>query len=64
MFRALFRPDVLQDGHIYGGLTIAAAGGWQLSPAITAIVFGLTLFALGLFAGSGRPHSGDPAERN
>jgi hypothetical protein len=45
------RPDVdLQDIHVYGGLALAAAGGWALSPAITAIVLGVLLALLGVWA--------------
>jgi len=45
------RPDVdLRDAHIYGGLAVATAGGWQLSPPVTAIALGLVLAALGVFA--------------
>jgi hypothetical protein len=48
------RPDIdLQDVHIYGGLVIAAVGGWQLSPAWTMVAAGLALLALGV-----GPHRG------
>lgn len=47
----LGRPDVLRDLHVYGGLVLAAVGGWHLSPPITSITVGLTLAAMGLFAG-------------
>jgi len=40
----------LQDGHIYGGILLAAVGGWHLSPAWTCIMVGLVLVALGVFA--------------
>lgn len=44
------KPDLsLRDLHAYGGLSVAAWGGWQLSPAWTCIGIGLTLFAMGLF---------------
>lgn len=44
------RPDVsLRDLHAYGGLGIAALGGWQLSPAWTCIAIGTVLLAMGLF---------------
>lgn len=38
----------LRDLHYYGGLTIAAAGGWQISPAITLVALGVVLAATGL----------------
>lgn len=38
----------LRDLHYYGGLTIAAAGGWHLSPAVTMVVLGVVLAATGL----------------
>ena len=45
------RPDVnTRDLHIYGGLALAALGGWQFSPPATAIVLGLVLAVLGVFA--------------
>lgn len=50
-FPRIPRPDIdLRDAHIYGGLAIAAAGGWQISPSCTAVVVGLVLVALGVFA--------------
>lgn len=39
----------VRDAHAYGGLALAAWGGWQVSPAWTCIGLGLTLFAMGLF---------------
>lgn len=45
------RPDIsLRDLHIYGGLALAAVGGWQLSPAVTAVALGIIVAALGIFA--------------
>jgi hypothetical protein len=45
------RPDVdLRDLHVYGGLALAAAGGWQLSVAWTCVIVGLVLAAMGIFA--------------
>ena len=44
------RPDVdLRDLHVYGGLALAAIGGWQLSPVLTTIGVGLILAAVGYF---------------
>ena len=50
-FPTIPRPDVnLRDAHIYGGLAIAAWGGWQLAPAWTAVTLGVVLTAMGVFA--------------
>jgi len=46
----LVRRDVLIDGHIYGGLAFACWGGWQISPAWTAVGVGLVLALLGVFS--------------
>jgi hypothetical protein len=44
------RPDVdLRDAHVYGGLVIAAWGGWQLSPSWTAVAVGVALVLFGVF---------------
>lgn len=44
------RPDIdAHDLHAYGGLALAAVGGWQLSPAWTLVAIGVVLFAMGLF---------------
>jgi len=44
-------PEIsLRDVHIYGGLALATAGGWQVSPALTVITLGLVLAMLGIFA--------------
>lgn len=51
----LGRPDILRDLHIYGGLLLAALGGWQISPALTLIALGLALAALGLLAARRTP---------
>lgn len=40
----------LRDLHIYGGLGLAAVGGWQFSPAVTAVGLGIVLAILGVFA--------------
>ncbi len=48
LIRTLVRPDVLRDFHVYGGLALAAIGGWHLSPALTGIAVGITLMLLGL----------------
>lgn len=45
-FREYF--DVV-DGHIYGGLGLAAVGGWQLSPPWTLVAIGAALVLLGVF---------------
>lgn len=45
------RPDLdLRDGHIYGGLLIAAVGGWQVSWPWTCIALGGVVMVLGIFA--------------
>lgn len=50
-FPTLEKPGIdLRDCHIYGGLAIAAAGGWQLSPAWTSVALGLALAVMGIFA--------------
>ena len=44
-------PDVdARDGHIYGGLLVAAVGGWQVSWPWTCIVLGVVVTVLGIFA--------------
>lgn len=44
------RPDLdLRDLHVYGGLTLAALGGWQISPTATCILIGVVLTAIGIF---------------
>lgn len=44
------RPDLnLRDAHVYGGLALAAWGGWQLSPSWTAVVIGAALMLFGVF---------------
>ena len=44
-------PDIdLRDAHIYGGLLIAAVGGWQLSWPWTCIILGVLVTVLGIFA--------------
>jgi len=43
-------PEIdMRDIHAYGGLALAAWGGWQLSPAWTCVVVGLILLGMGLF---------------
>jgi hypothetical protein len=42
------RPH-LRDAHVYGGLALAAAGGWELSPAWTKLGVGLVLVLFGVF---------------
>lgn len=45
------KPDIdLRDAHIYGGLLIAAIGGWQLSWPWTCIILGVLVTVLGIFA--------------
>lgn len=45
------RPDIdLRDMHVYGGLALAAWGGWHLSPAWTAIAIGTVITLMGVFA--------------
>lgn len=39
----------LRDAHVYGGLGLAAWGGWSLSPAWTGVLAGLAVAAIGLF---------------
>ena len=57
-------PDVsIVDVHIYGGLTLAAAGGWQFSPALTCLGLGVALALLGLFAPPARPFPPKTDER-
>lgn len=46
--RAVHAPD-RRDWHVYGGLAIAGAGGWLLSPAWTFIAIGGALVLFGLF---------------
>lgn len=49
-FPRIPRPDVdLRDVHVYGGLALAAWGGWQLSPAWTAVAIGAALMLFGVF---------------
>lgn len=44
------RPDVdARDVHIYGGLALAALGGWQLSAPVTCVALGCVLLVLGVF---------------
>lgn len=45
----------LRDLHVYGGLMIAAIGGWHISATWTCVVLGLCLAALGVFV----PQRGD-----
>jgi hypothetical protein len=45
-----FEGHLLVDYHIYGGIVLAGWGGWQLSPAWTAVAVGVTLLGLGLAA--------------
>jgi len=45
---SLGRPDLLRDYHVYGGLLLAAVGGWHLSRPWTLVVVGIVLAALGL----------------
>ena len=51
---ALLSPGLVMDAHIYGGLLLAAIGGWRLSPAWTLVAVGVTLVALGLLAPRGK----------
>lgn len=48
----------LRDLHYYGGLTVAAVGGWQISPAITLVALGAVLALTGIIP----PRSQPPAE--
>lgn len=41
---------LLNDAHIYGGLTLMALGGWKLSPAWTLIGVGCIFVILGIVA--------------
>ena len=51
------RPDVnARDVHFYGGLLLAAAAGWFLSPVLTGVALGLILAAVGYFT----PQNGKP----
>jgi hypothetical protein len=45
MLRQLDNRDV----HVYGGLTLAAFGGWLVSPAWTCVAVGGVLVLFGLF---------------
>jgi hypothetical protein len=40
-----------RDVFVFGGLLVAAAGGWQLSPPCTLVGLGLAFAALGRFTG-------------
>lgn len=51
---SFFRPDLIVDGHVYGGLAVAVVGGWQLSPAWTLVAAGAALVALGLLVPRGK----------
>jgi hypothetical protein len=42
------RPH-LRDAHVYGGLALAAAGGWELSPPWTKLGVGVVLMLFGVF---------------
>ncbi len=45
------KPDLdTRDGHIYGGLLVAAVGGWQISWPWTCIALGVVVMVLGIFA--------------
>lgn len=46
----LTRPDVIRDGHVYGGLLLAGLGGWQISRPWTCVAIGAIVAALGIFA--------------
>lgn len=42
------RPDVsFRDLHAYGGLALAAWGGWHLSPDWTCVAIGAVLWGMG-----------------
>jgi len=42
------RPEIsFRDLHAYGGLALAAYGGWQLSPAWTCVAVGAVLWGMG-----------------
>lgn len=45
----LRRPDVLLDLHLYGGLLVAAVGGWHIHRAWTGVSLGLALVAIGFW---------------
>lgn len=47
-------PDV-RDVHVYGGLLLAAVGGWHFSPGATLLGVGVVLTALGIFVPRRRP---------
>lgn len=47
----LGQADILLDLHIYGGLLVAAAGGWHIHRAWTGVSLGLALMLIG-FLGS------------
>ena len=52
------RPDLdARDGHIYGGLIVAAVGGWHVSWPWTCIVLGVVVMVLGIFAPRMAPRS-------
>lgn len=38
----------IRDLHVYGGLLLAAAGGWQLSHAVTLLGVGVILMLFGV----------------
>lgn len=39
----------VRDVHFYGGLALAAWGGWHLSPAVTCVAVGAVLAGVGYF---------------
>ena len=43
-------PIDVRDAHVYGGLALAAIGGWQLSASWTCVAVGLALTLFGVFA--------------
>ncbi len=45
----LGRQGVLLDLHIYGGLLVAAWGGWHIHRAWTGVSLGLALVAIGFW---------------
>jgi hypothetical protein len=54
--RFLARPDVLLDLHVYGGLLVAAWGGWHIHWQWACVSLGLALVALGLWGAQRSVH--------
>lgn len=49
-FPTIHRPDIsARDAHAYGGIMVAALGGWQISVPWTCVGVGLVLLGMGLF---------------